>query len=236
MKKVWTGLESSGKSLQLAITADNLLKRNIRWLKITGVPRTMAFDTPMSEKFVKKIKDAGLIYLHFDSLIEVMGLSQADIFINEIIKYFPQAGSNALSNEQMDFLTQGAKNGVDMYCASQDFSQAHKQFRLLVNEVSIVTKILGSRRPVKSAPPVNFIWGICMLRTVDPKSFRGESATMETNDFFPSFFFIEKEDCELFDTSFKVPLTELPPKYVRKQLIIGKDEKGEEVYKKEKWV
>jgi len=122
-----------------------------------------------------------------------------------------------------------------MYCASQDFSQVHKQFRLLVNEVYTVSKIIGSRRPMKTSPPVKRIWGICMIRPVAPRSFKGDSATMEALG-WPSFYFISKEDCMRFDTSYKVPISKLPTKFVRKQEIIGKDEDGHVEYKKIIWV
>lgn len=236
MKLVYTGIESSGKSLQLSIKAEEILRRNIRWLRITGIPRTMAFDSPMSSDFIQRITDAGLKYVKFSNLTDVLHMSESDIFINELIKYFPASGSNSLSNEQLDFLTQGAKNGVDIYAASQDFSQVHKQFRLLCNEVYVVTKLIGSRRPVKSAPPVKHIWGVCMIRQVNPSSFKGDSATMDSISVIPSFTVIQREDCERFDTSYKVPLSQLPPKLVRKQQIIGRDENGNVEYEKVVWV
>jgi len=241
MKKVWTGIESSGKDLHLSIQADLVLKRNIAWMKKRHkmgekhVPRTMAFMAPMSPEFIQEIENAGCKYLKFNNLIDILGLNEVDIFIGELIKLFPANGTSGLSREQLDFITQGAKDGVHMYCGSQDFSQVHKQFRLLVNEVYVVTKLIGSRRPIKSAPPVKRVWGICSVRSVSPSSFKGDSSSMESFG-FPSFTFITLKDCLRFDTSYKVPLTTLPTQFVRKQEILGKDEKGEIVYRREKWV
>jgi hypothetical protein len=235
-KVVYTGIESSGKSLQLSINAELILQRNIRWYKITGIPRTMWFNTPMSPWFIERIRNAGILYGEFKNLLDILNLEECDIFIDELIKFFPASGSNSLSMEQLNFITQGAKSGVHIIAASQDFSQVHKQFRLLVNEVYVVTKIIGSKRPMKTSPPVKSIWGLCMIKGVHPNSFKGDNATMENKDFFPSFFMIHREDCERFDTSFKVPLTKLPLKVVRQQDIVGYDERGEEVYKKTIWV
>lgn len=235
MKVVYTGIESSGKSLQLSVRAYDVLKRNIAWLSITGLPRTMAFASPMSPEFISSIETAGIKYLKFSNLNDILHLNECDIFIDELIKFFPASGSNSLSNEQLDFITQGAKSGVNMYCASQDFSQVHKQFRLLVNEVYVVTKFIGSRRPMNTAPPVRRIWGLCVLRPVAPSSFKGDSATMESLG-WPSFYFINKEDCMRFDTSYKVPLSTLPDKKVRKQRVIGYNEDGEIEYNKIIWV
>lgn len=241
MKVVYTGIESSGKDLHLSIRAERVLKRNIKWMKKREklgeplVQRTMAFMAPMSKDFIQRIEDAGCKYVKFDNLSDILGLNEVDIFIGELIKLFPANGSNSLSREQLDFITQGAKDGVHMFCGSQDFSQVHKQFRLLVNEVYVVTKIIGSRRPIKSAPPVNKVWGICMVRGVDPTSFKGDSPSMETIG-FPSFTFIKLEDCLRFDTSYKVPLTEFPPKALRRQEIYKKHPDGTKEFWKEVWL
>lgn len=236
MKKVYTGIESSGKSLQLSINAEKILQRNIKWLRITGIPRTMAFNTPMAPAFVQRIKDSGVKYVEFKNLIDILHLNECDIFIDELIKFFPASGSSSLSREQLDFITQGAKSGVHLIAASQDFSQVHKQFRLLVNEVYIVNKIIGSARPMKTAPKVKRVWGLCMLRSVKPSSFKGDNATMESATLIPGFFLIMKHDVERFDTSYKVPLTKLPLKIARKQKIIGYDDNGELEYEKTVWL
>lgn len=236
MKKVYTGIESSGKSLQLSINAEEVLQRNIKWLKITGIPRLMAFNQPMSPAFVERVKSSGIGYKEFKHLNEILNLEEVDIFIDELIKFFPANGTNSLSREQLDFITQGAKTGVHLYGASQDFSQVHKQFRLLVNEVYVVTKLIGSRRPMKTAPPVKRIWGLCMMRSVRPSSFKGDSATMESLNLIPHFFTIRKEDTDRFDTSYKIPLTKLPTKVVRRQDIVGYGEDGDVEYEKTIWV
>lgn len=236
MKIVYTGIESSGKSLQLSVEAHRVLQRNIKWFKITKISRTMAFASPMSDSFVREITNSGIKYMRFRNLNDILHLEECDIFIDELIKFFPASGSNSLSNEQLDFITQGAKSGVNMYCASQDFSQVHKQFRLLTNHVFIVNKIIGSRRPMKTSPPVNRIWGLCMIREVAPKSFKGDSATMDNIGVIPRLYFINRIDCERFDTSYKVPISKLPVMKVRKQEIEGYDDEGNVVYKKTKWV
>lgn len=217
MKIIYTGIESSGKSLLLSRQAEKVRQRNIKWFKITGLKRTMAFNSPMSEEFIQLIEKSNINYKYFKNLDEILYLEEADIFIDEVIKFFPANGSNSLTNEQLHFITQGAKSGICLWGASQDFSQVHKQFRLLVNEVYLITKIVGSRRPMKTAPPVKRIWGICSMRKVNPRSFKGDSATMEELEGGLSLFFIRREDVERFDTSYKIPLSKLPVKKIRRQ-------------------
>jgi len=235
-KIVWTGIESSGKSLQLSVKAEEVLWRNVAWLKKTGIPRLMAFNTPMSQEFINEIESNGIKYLQFKNLDEILRLDECDIFIDELIKFFPSKGSDSLTQEQLHFITQGAKSGIHIFGASQDFSQVHKQLRRLINEVYVVTKFIGSRRPMKTAPPVKYIWGVCFIRSVTPTSFKGDNATMETVG-LPSIYFINRKDCERFDTSYKIPQSTLPIKYVKKQLIIGYGEDGQTIeHKKEIWV
>lgn len=217
MKIIYTGLESSGKSLYLSKQAEKVRQRNKKWFEITGLKRTMAFNTPMSQEFKKLILDSNINYLEYNNLDEIIYLEEADIFMDEIIKYFPASGSTQLSNEQIHFITQGEKSGIFLWGASQDFSQVHKTFRRLVKECYIIRKIVGSRRPMKTAPPVKKVWGICSIRKVNPTSFKGDNATMEELEGGLWLFFIRREDIERFDTSYKVPLSKLPVKKIRRQ-------------------
>lgn len=217
MKVVYTGIESSGKSLLLSRQAEKVRVRNKAWFDVVGIKRTMAFNSPMSKEFIELIESSNINYLEYKNLDDILFLEECDIFMDEVIKYFSSNGSNSLSNEQLHFITQGAKSGIHLWGASQDFSQVHKQFRLLVNEVYVISKLIGNRRPMKTAPPVKYIWGICSKRKVNPMSFKGDSATMDQVEGGMSIFFILKKDIERFDTSYKIPLSKLPIKKLRRQ-------------------
>lgn len=219
MKLVFTGLESSGKSLLMSRTAEKVFRRNRRWHKILTklgkpCPRTMAFNQPMSDTFIKKIEDAGLIYQEWKNFDEIEYNTQSDIFIDELLKIFPSRGSDPLPPHVMDFLTQGAKSGNHIYATSQDFSQVHKQFRLLTNRVYTVKKLFGSPRPMNSMPPVPFVWGLGLKFSVAPDSFKGESASMQPN-FIPMPFLISKRDTMRYNTLYKVPSAQLPDRKLR---------------------
>lgn len=231
MKIVYSGLESSGKSLQMSRIAGKVLRRNKYWNKITKYPRTMAFNQPMSQAFQKEIAEAGLKYIEWRDFNEIEHLTDADIFIDELLKIFPSRGSDPLPPHQMDFLTQGAKSGIHIYATSQDFSQVHKQFRLLTNKVFMVKKWVGSPRPMKSRPPVRMIWGICSRTSVRPDSFTGDTATMEQN-FIPIPFLVRKKDINRYDTLYKVPRANLPDLKLRKQRMYAEDDNGVVVYEK----
>lgn len=236
MKLVYTGLESSGKSLLMSRTALRVFKRNSHWHKVLTklgkpCPRTMAFNQPMSEQFQKAITDAGLKYLQWKNFDEIEHLQQADIFIDELLKIFPSRGGDPLPPHIMDFLTQGAKSGNHIYATSQDFSQVHKQFRLLTNQVYIVKKMFGSPRPIPSMPPVVYPWGFFLKYSVNPQSFKGESATMEPN-WFPIPFLFRKRDAVLYNTLYKVPSAQLPDLKLRPYYQVKIDPQGNEIERK----
>lgn len=242
MKMGWTGLESAGKSQLMAVHAVEVLQRNIGFIKkrekmgLPFVPRIMAFDSPMSKGFIDLLESYGMKYIHFIDLSDIMPLSEIDIFINEINKFFPQRGSEPLTREQAEFLSQGAKDGINIYFCSQDFSQAHKQFRFLVNYLHYVVKLIGSERPMKSAPPVKHIWGIVLYWEIDPRTFKGDNMTMEPTHIWPNFYWINKEDTELYDTSYKVRGSMLPPVYMVQQEYIFLNKESQQVKKEVKFV
>jgi len=242
MKMGWTGLESAGKSQLMAVHAWKIYRRNKKWIKkrkklgLPHVPRTMAFDSPMSDYFVKTIEKAGLKYIHFYNLDEITRLSNIDIFINEILKFYPQRGNEPLDRVQAEFLSQGAKDGIDIYFCSQDFSQAHKQFRFLVNRLYYVVKVVGSRRPTASSPPVRRIWGLVVYWDIKPSTFKGDNATMKTTWWLPNFYFLNKGDASLYDTSYKVKGTEMPVRIMVPQKIRYIDHMGKVVKEKDDWV
>jgi hypothetical protein len=237
MKIVYTGLESSGKSLLLSRQAEKIRKRNKTWLKrrtkkkLEPNPRTMAFNQPMSDKFIDSIEKEGLKYKEFISFHEIEYDVETDFFIDELLKFFPARGTDPLPYHVMEWLTQGAKSGNQIYASSQDFSQVHKQFRLLTNYVFMVRKHIGSPRPIKSMPPIGAIWGICTRTNVKPDSFKGDNATMESS-FIPIPFMIKTIDCNRYDTLYKVPQATLPDLKLRKQRIYAEDNKGQTIYEK----
>jgi len=242
MKLGFSGIESAGKSQLLAVLAVQVLNRNRRWAKkrkklgLPHVPRTMCFDSPMSKKYIEAVEESGHKYLFFKDFTDLLYDNQMDVFIHEITKWFPQRGSEPLTPDQVEFLTQGAKEGNNIYFATQDFSMVHKQFRLLTNAIYIVKKIIGSDRPVASAPPVNRIWGLVLYWEADPSTFKGDSVSLERTGIFPRFYFINRADTELYDTSYRVRGVALPPVKMVEQIYIYVDDFGKEIKRVSKWV
>jgi len=233
MKVVYTGIESSGKSLMLAKKAKELVVRNAKWNGITGESRNILSNIKFSSEFENYARELGVIIEYYDNISDIIYRKEVDVFIDELIKYFDARNWLNLTLDAKHWITQGAKSGVHVYGSAQDFSQVEKQFRLLCNEVYVIKKIIGSRRPMKTSPAVKRVWGLCSVRQVDPRSFKGDNVTMDSLS-LPSFFFIEKADTDIFDTNATVTPSDLPPikKYRREVLHI---EKGEVIERKSIW-
>jgi hypothetical protein len=225
MKVVFTGLESAGKSLMLSRYAEKNRIRAKNWLQtriklgLEPNPRTLAFNQEMSEQFKELVVNSGLKYKQFRSFDEVEFDTETDFHIDELLKFFPSRGSEPLPFHVLEWITQGAKNGNKIFACSQDFSQVHKQFRILTNKVFTVRKMLGTDRPIRSMPPINSPWGIFLKRSVKPSSFKGDMAEMETTG-IPSIFLLRKNDIMRYDTLYHIPPTNLPDKKLRPQRII----------------
>jgi len=206
MKVIFSGLESSGKSLKLAMTATEIAIRNAKWKEKSGITRPIASNLKFSEAFESYCKDElGIPITYWTNVDELIKLENTDVFIDEVANYFDSRMWQELSLDARRWLTQGAKTGVEIYGSAQDFAQVDKAFRRLVNHLHHIRKIAGSRRPSPTKPPVTKIWGICLVSELDPQQYDEEKSKFKATGLADmSFFFIERQYCEIFDTTQKI--------------------------------
>jgi len=202
MKKIFTGLEGSGKSLALAMQIEELIERNSKWLEKTGIQRPIRSRMQFTPKLEEYAHLRGVPITYWRSKADLIKFKECDVIIDEIGNLWNSRQWTEMSIEELDWLSQGAKNGVEMYGAAQDFAMVDKGFRRLVNELYHIRKIVGSRRPSATKPPVKFIWGLCQKIELDPQRYNEQEDKFEkVNIFSFSFFFIRKEFCEYFNTN-----------------------------------
>jgi len=199
-KVIFTGLESSGKSLQLAMTAVKILNRNILWKKESGIARAIISNLNFSKDFEKIAKENGIPVIYWTTLDELIKFRDADIFIDEIGNYFDSRLWSDLSLDTRRWLSQGAKMGIEIYGSAQDFAQVDKAFRRLVNELYFISKLIGSPRPSPTKPPVKKIWGLCVMRILDPQNYNEDRKVFESDGILPKMFLIREKFCNIFDT------------------------------------
>ena len=202
-KIIYTGIESSGKSLRMAIEIPKIVKRNAKWFKQTGIVRPIYSNLKFTEKFeIWAKEDMKIPIIYWKNLDELIGVENADIMIDEIGNYFDSRNWSDLSLDVRRWITQGAKCGVEIWGSAQDFAQVDLAFRRLVNELYEIVKVIGSPRPSNTRPPVKRIWGLCWIRSVQSKNYKEDEK--KYLDIIGSIFFIKKEDCEIFDTTQKI--------------------------------
>jgi len=218
MKVIFSGLESSGKSLKLAMVAQELVMRNSKWNKITGLSRPIVSNMPFSDEFLAFARERGVEVLYWKNLDDLIKHDEADIICDEVGNFFDSRMWADLSLDVRAWLTQGAKTGVEFYGGAQDFAQVDKAFRRLVQpgDLKHITKFFGSRRPSKTKPPVKWVWGLCNVRSLNPQAYDEDKKQFSDDGiigfFNPmNYFTIRKSICSIFDTNKKVPRSAPPP-------------------------
>jgi len=203
-KVIFSGLESAGKSLKLAMVAADVLHRNFRWKERTGIVRPILTNIRFSELYMNQAKEYGIPVIIWKNLDELVKYSNVDVFIDEVGNYFDARLWADLPLDVRMWLSQGAKSGIEIYGSAQDFAQVDKSFRRLCNELYEVTKVFGSPRPAATRPLVKRIWGLCMMRELDPRAYNEDKKKFASSFALPHFFTIQKVYCEMFDTTQKI--------------------------------
>jgi len=218
MKIIYSGLESSGKSLRLAKVTSDIVVRNSKWKKESGKERPILSNLVFKEGFYEwATKIMGVPIIYWQNLDDLIKYDNADIIIDEVGTYFDARLWSDLSLDVRRWLTQGAKTGIEIYGSAQDFAQIDLAFRRLVNNLYHITKLVGSARPSPTKPPVKRIWGLCSMRELNPREYKEDKKSFDKTSLFPSFFFIEREYCEIFDTTQKiVRSTSQPYKHIER--------------------
>lgn len=211
MKIIYSGLESSGKSLRLAKVTADLVIRNSKWKKESGKERPIVSNLRFTPSFEKWAQELCVPIKYWTNLEELLNYENADIIIDEVGTYFDARLWSDLSLDVRRWLTQGAKSGIEIYGSAQDFAQVDLAFRRLVNNLYHITKLVGSRRPAATKPPVRHIWGLCSMRELNPREYKEDKKSFDKTNLFPSFFFIERRYCEIFDTTQKIERSKPAP-------------------------
>jgi len=210
-KLIWTGLEDSGKTYMLAIASVKILKRNAKWLKITGKARSIISNLPYSNEFKKMCQEAEIPLRNWKDVEELPELTNCDLFIDEVGTYFDARTFKDLPLEIRLWLAQASKLGVDIYGAAQDFAQVDIAFRRLTTQLFYIRKLIGSKRPAETKPPVKFIWGLCTNRELDPMGYDEKMLSFNSKSIFPWPFLLRKDYCKIFDTTKRIPRSDPPP-------------------------
>jgi len=207
------GKPGQGKSLYTARLCRKLIKRNHKWYQKSGIVRCVYSNIKFSKEFEDASNIDGQEFLkYWTSTFELTQLYNIDLLWDEIATELDSRNFSSLSDEIKRFLSQYRKRGVDIYANTQNFSMIDMRARLMVTRVASLSKILGSRDPSPTKPPVKHIWGLVMVRDVE--DILSDDPHNKRYTLVPSFFFIDKEDVAIYDTTQDIPQS--PPLPIRK--------------------
>lgn len=205
---VLSGLPGAGKSLKLARIIVDLLYRNKKWHKNSGIVRKLYTNLKLSPKLMEEFKE----YIEeWSDTRELTKLRNIDVIWDELATAMDATQWQNMSLELKRWLQQHRKYGIEIYGTTQDFSQVDKSFRRLVSDLLHVTKLIGSRDKSATMPEVKRIWGICTVRTLDPQRYDEEKSKFEATGVIPQFMLISRRDIENYDTTAEVALGKYPP-------------------------
>jgi len=224
MKVIFSGLEDSGKSYKLAQASIALVYRNAKWAKMGLKPREIVSVLPYKVPFLEWAAELGVPIVDWSQsrtvIEDLEDLAHVDLILDEVGTYFDVRTFKDLPLSTRLWLAQASKLGVDIYGGAQDFAQVDLAFRRLTNELYEITKLIGSPRPDITRPVVDTVWGVCMMRQLDPKGYDEQKKKFASSG-FPQFFFLQKKICEVFDTNKRVPKGVFPPyKHIERRCII----------------
>lgn len=223
---VFTGLPGSGKSLKLADTLVNILYRNRKMYEkkqyqydqglINEKPQLRILWTNL--KFSSKVEEEFKGAFHYwTDLRELTVLRDVDVAIDEIATYFDSRLWETLSLEMRRWLAQHRKFGIDIYGTAQDFAQTDKAFRRLTSNLFLLRKLIGSGDISPTRPAPKYIWGITVIRELDPTVYDEQKSKFGGGGTIPSLMLITRAATEIFDTRAEVKMSAtLPLKHLEK--------------------
>lgn len=206
------GAPGQGKSLYTARLTKKLLQRNKKWAEQSGVVRQVASNLEFSKDFYEEWKD---FIKYWKSPIELCQLRHVDVIWDEIATELDSRNFANLPDELKILLSQYRKRGIDIYANTQDFSMVDARARLMVTRVATLNKMIGSADPSATRPPVKYVWGIIAVREVE--NYKETNPEKKIYGWVPSFFFIDREDIEIYDTTQAIEAGPLPRKLLRRE-------------------
>jgi len=220
------GAPGQGKSLYTARLTKKLAMRNRKWAERSGIIRPIRANLHYAQHFVNEFRE---FLFHWEKPAELVNFIDCDVIWDEIATELDARNFANLPDELKIFLSQYRKRGVDIYANTQDFSMVDARARLMVTRVATLNKVIGSADPTPTKPPIKRVWGLVAVREVE--NFK-DFASGRQYGWIPSFFFIEKEDIELYDTRQAIVVGSLPIRKLRRETQICE----EDGYKRVKYI
>jgi len=210
-KRIYCGLESSGKSLKLAMVVADLVERNSKWGKVSTIYRPIMSNLRFTDKFIEYATSKGVKLNYWDNLDDIVKFEQCDVIIDEVPVYFDARQWENMSFEVRRWLAQHRHRGVEIYGNVQEFADIDVAVRRLTGELLYLTKIMGSRDPSPTSPPVKYVWGIVLVMRIDPRNYKEDMKFVQGNYSLGGMMWLSKDVVALYDMHNDIKPGKYPP-------------------------
>jgi len=217
MIEIVTGLPGSGKSFFSARRAVEILHRNREWNKKTGKLRLLSSNLKLA-KFVEDEFPGQISY--WDDPSELVGMKNVDILWEEMGTHVDATQWANMPLELKRFLQQHRHRGVEIYGNVQEFSQVDISVRRLTHRLVYLQKLIGSRDPSPTSPPVKFVWGLINMKDLDPRDYKEDEKLKSTSNSFGldisflwpwNYMLLDRKTVDIFDMFNDIKRGKYPP-------------------------
>lgn len=215
MIAIFTGLPGSGKSARTALALLRLLERNKAYYKKTGNIRHVFSNLLVNSELSTQYSD----YLRYWSdPSELLLMRDCDVIWDEISTHLDATQWENLPLDIKRWLQQHRKKGVEIYGNTQTFATVDKSMRRLCSDLYLLKKLMGSPDPSPTKPTIKNIWGVSLVRRLDPQAYNEDEQQNRAYGF--GLLFLSRKLIEAFDTRQEIKIGQYPPlKHIERSCI-----------------
>lgn len=203
---IYTGLPGAGKSQKMAKTMLDILVRNRKWYKKSGILRKVHTNMRLSPQYEHEFGE--FLAPYWTDPEQLVKMRDCDVFIDEIATYFDSTQWANMPLPVKRWLQQHRKFGIEIYGTTQDFAMIDKSMRRMTTDLFLLKKLFGSRDKSTTKPDPKWIWGLVALRELDPTTYDEQTSKFQTG--LPGFMWIDREGTQIFDTTQEIKSGKYP--------------------------
>lgn len=201
----------SCKSLDQAKRCLELLKQSIKIQKKYKLPiREIWINAPMNQEIKEKYKDR-LFYwqnpmemIFTDYPYNKMKRRNIDVIWDEIAVELPCDGWKDTDPEIRKFFAQHRHRGIRIFANTQDYKMMDINARRMTTRIYEIRKIIGSRDPSPTLPPVKLIWGFALKWELNKQLIRRDDQIRKKETLIPDIIWISKKLVNSYDMTFDI--------------------------------
>jgi len=219
---VYSGRPGAGKSSKFADQLIRVALRNKAWYErlykypIDGyipIKRKVFTNTPIEPHILHELGITDY-YAEFHGIHQALQIRDADIFWDEMQVDCHIDMDDRLPRQAFEFFQQHRKLGLEIYATSQDFAQITKGVRRTAMRLVYYIKLIGSRNPSATRPPVKMPFLFSIGFDLDPATYDEETSKKGLEISFtslPEFLILGPKQLLRYKTGYIIGQGEMPP-------------------------